>query len=602
MTTGAAQDVGDDPVDSLPRAARRRKRRTPSWGTVCLLLAPVVVLVVMAWRYRWVGDDGFINYRVVQQILAGHGPVFNRGERVEAGTSPLWILILAVADLLTPVRLEWLAVYLGIAGAASGVALATFGTYRLRPARADALTLPVGAFAFVAIPAVWTFATGGLEVGLSLAWIGGSWFCLARHGSEVRADARPDRRLLPVLLGLGPLVRPDLAIVSIGFFVALLCIDRAGGWVARVRAAAVALAIPVAFEIFRMGYYGLLVPNTALAKEASLSYFSQGWRYLDDFNRTYWLALPIALLVVLTVLAVGDAPGRLRSATGVLTITAVGVGVVLALYWIRVGGDWMHARVLLPALFCLLLPTMTVTMRGWRVLVSLGVLVWAVWCGVALRESAAGHDGIIDPRVQPVALAKGHQIVTIDDFRTIEHATIWNRLKQMAATDRSGILLFHPGRALEPLPLARRDHPPGGLVVRQLQIGMVAYATGPDVYIADALSLADPVGSHLRLVKRGRPGHEKLVPSAWVVARFGRPGIPLPVIYDGLFRGPTQLSARDVAAARAALRCGDLRDMLAAADDPLTPGRFLENLFDAPRLTTFRVNHHPVAAERAECR
>ena len=35
-----------------------------------------------------VGDDGFINLRVVSQIKAGNGPVFNAGERVEAATSP----------------------------------------------------------------------------------------------------------------------------------------------------------------------------------------------------------------------------------------------------------------------------------------------------------------------------------------------------------------------------------------------------------------------------------------------------------------------------------------------------------------------------------
>ncbi len=566
-----------------------------------MLLAPTVVLIVMAWHYRWVGDDGFINYRVVQQIRAGNGPVFNRGERVEAGTSPLWILMLALADFLTPLRLEWLAVYLGIAGAASGVALATFGTFRLRSPRDRGLLLPLGALAFVAIPAAWTYATGGLEGGLSLAWIGGSWFCLTRDGPALRLDKRPDHWFVAVLIGLGPIIRPDLAIVSLGFFVALLCINRAGGLVARFRAVGFGVAIPLAFEIFRMGYYGLLVPNTALAKEASLTYFSQGWRYLADFNDAYWLVLPVGMLLVLSVCAVTDAPGRLRSATGVLTLAALSVGFVLALYWVRVGGDWMHARVLLPALFCLLLPTMTVRVSNWQVFFAAGVMVWAVWCGFSLREPVKERHGIVDPRVSPLALAKGHQIVTIDDYRELEHATIWARLDKMAASGQSGILLYRPGTGLDPLPLARTDDRRSGLVYRSLQIGMVAYGTGPDVYIADAYGLADPVGSHLRYAKRGRPGHEKLVPSAWVVGRFGKRGTPLPEIYEGFLTPPTQLSARDVNAARAALRCGDLRDMLAAANDALTPGRFLENIFDAPRLTTFRVDEHPVSAERSEC-
>ena len=33
----------------------------------------------------------------MRQILAGHGPVFNPGERVEANTSALWTWLLAAA-------------------------------------------------------------------------------------------------------------------------------------------------------------------------------------------------------------------------------------------------------------------------------------------------------------------------------------------------------------------------------------------------------------------------------------------------------------------------------------------------------------------------
>ena len=70
--------------------------------------------------YRHVADDAVINLRVTAQLLAGNGPVFNPGERVEAVTSPLWVAVLTVSSVLTPVRLEWLAVVLGIALPSSG--------------------------------------------------------------------------------------------------------------------------------------------------------------------------------------------------------------------------------------------------------------------------------------------------------------------------------------------------------------------------------------------------------------------------------------------------------------------------------------------------
>ena len=48
----------------------------------------------------------------------------------------------------------------------------------------------------------------------------------------------------------------------------VLIIDGARGWRHDARLVAAAVAFPVAYQVFRMAYYGVLVPNTALAKEA----------------------------------------------------------------------------------------------------------------------------------------------------------------------------------------------------------------------------------------------------------------------------------------------------------------------------------------------
>ena len=45
-----------------------------------------------------------------------------------------------------------------------------------------------------------------------------------------------------------------------------------------------------------MGYFAMLVPNTALAKEAGLSRWGQGAAYAWDTLGTYWLLVPLALL------------------------------------------------------------------------------------------------------------------------------------------------------------------------------------------------------------------------------------------------------------------------------------------------------------------
>ena len=57
--------------------------------------------------------------------------------------------------------------------------------------------------------------------------------------------------------------------------------------------------LPVGYQIFRMGYYGLLVPQTALAKDASGDKWAQGFVYLANFNEPYLLWIPALLLVAL---------------------------------------------------------------------------------------------------------------------------------------------------------------------------------------------------------------------------------------------------------------------------------------------------------------
>src|SRR5262245_42885370 len=62
----------------------------------CLAVAPPTLLLIQGIVYRWVCDDAYIDFRVVGNILEGFGPVFNRDERVEAFTSPLWTGLLAL--------------------------------------------------------------------------------------------------------------------------------------------------------------------------------------------------------------------------------------------------------------------------------------------------------------------------------------------------------------------------------------------------------------------------------------------------------------------------------------------------------------------------
>ena len=82
------------------------------------------------WARRWMSDDGLIVLRTVRNLLAGNGPVFNAGERVEANTSTLWQYLITAFGWLTGARLEDVAMWLALLFTVVAAALATYSAGR----------------------------------------------------------------------------------------------------------------------------------------------------------------------------------------------------------------------------------------------------------------------------------------------------------------------------------------------------------------------------------------------------------------------------------------------------------------------------------------
>ena len=558
--------------------------------SIWLVLVPTAVLLVGAWQRRWMADDAFIHLRVVEQILHGHGPVFNVGERVEASTSPLWVIVLAIVSAPRVIGPEKAAVFLALLSTIGGVLLAAWGAGRLwhngdRPGRA--WLLPVGAAILAVLPPMWDFATSGLETGFGFLWLGACFALLARL-AEPDTATRPAAPLsLALAASLGPLIRPEFAVFTVAFVAAAMILTRR--WLVL---PAIGLAIPAVYEIFRMGYYGALVPNTAFAKEASRAWWRQGFRYFGDFAGTYWIWVPLLAAVALVTIAVlrdGLAP---RPRAVVLAAPVVG-GVGQALYIIRVGGDFMHGRLLLPGLFAVLMPVMVCRVRSavqW--LSAAAVIVWAVVCATQLRVSyVMTPDGLTDERAFYLVGTRAANPITAPDF---VHHPFHEDAVEARRMLRSGerLVAWRPtyqayGFTTAPL----RAGFPFGVAFSSDYVGVMGFVSGPEVYVVDRMGLGDTVGARIRITSRGRPGHEKDMPMAWVLGRVADPGAPLP---DGVSRPA-------VDAARAALDCGGLADLRAATTGRLTPGRFVRNLGVALRRQNFRVDRDPIVAERRLC-
>jgi arabinofuranosyltransferase len=621
-TQATPESAEPPPAADLPR---RGSRISTALRQLPILIPPLVWLY-LGWQRRWITDDGLIAARTVRQILAGNGPVFNAGERVEANTSTLWTWLLAGVTWVSHASVYAVMVDTGLVLAPLGLLLALLGARNLhRRTSPGRLYLPAGAVVVLALPPFWDFVTSGLEDSLIFCWLGLVWFLV----TGLRRESRARATWAVFLAGLSWLVRPDLALAGILFLAAIWLIVRPGRW-RTVRLLVVGGIVPLAYEIFRMGYYGLLVPNTALAKEASNTHFAVGWAYLLNFVGPYDLWLPLALLALLLPLTIGWR--RLDRAAWTVCGAAVIAAVLMSGYVVAIGGDFMHARMLLPPMFTLLLPVMVIPVsvprrtapatgpdcaastdqspaqapapaNPLRTLIPVGLclaalLAWAFTCGINWRlpqqPGVIPASGITDERAFWAARTEQRNPDVPQEYeRTIfgvatnSGSLAW-AVAQSAGSDRPPVLLFIPpgGTKLVAVPLTKLTY---SVAVPSDILGTLGAVVPLNGLAIDVHGLSYALGSHLVEGPDGRVGHEKYADPAWIVAEYtdatSVPGI----------------SSAEIAAARTALSCGGLAELQQATEAPMSWDRFWSNLADAPGLDSLRIANDPEQAEAQLC-
>ncbi|WP_083049343.1 terminal beta-(1-_2)-arabinofuranosyltransferase [Mycobacterium shinjukuense] len=585
-----------------------------------------------AWQRRWIADDGLIVLRTVRNLLAGNGPVFNVGERVEANTSTVWTYLLYAASWVGgPMRLEYVALAVAWTLSVLGVVLLMLGTARLyapslRGRRA--IVLPAGALVYIAVPPARDFATSGLENGLVLAYLGLLWWMMVCWSQPLRV--RPDGRVfiggLAFVAGCSVLVRPELALI--GGAALIMMVIAARDWRRRLLIVLAGGLLPVAYQIFRMGYYGLLVPGTALAKDAAGDKWSQGMIYLANFNRPYALWVPVVLLVPLGILLTvarrrpsfmrpALAPDYGRMARAVQSPPAVVVfmlasGLLQALYWIRQGGDFMHGRVLLVPLFCVLAPVAVIPvlmpdgkdfsretgywLAGVVGLLWLGVAGWSLWAanspGMGDDATHVTYSGIVDERrFYAQATGRAHPLTAADYLDYPRMAAV------LVALDNTpdGALLLPSGNYTQwdLVPMIPPGTAPGIPATQKPQhtvfftnLGMLGMNVGLDVRVIDQIGLANPLAAHTERLKHARIGHDKNLFPDWVIADG-----PWVKWYPGV---PGYLDQQWVAQAEAALRCPATQAVLNSVRAPLTLHRFVSNLLHSYQFTRYRIDRVPL--------
>jgi arabinofuranosyltransferase len=384
--------------------------------------------------------------------------------------------------------------------------------------------------------------------------------------------------------------------------------------------------LPVAYQIFRMGYYGLLFPGTALAKDAAGDKWSQGVIYLSNFNQPYALWVPVVLLAGLA-LAVSagrrkgirytpaPAPGPLarsvQSPAAVVAFILVS-GLLQALYWIRQGGDFMHGRVLLAPLFCLLAPVAVVPVvfpDGTRLSREAGYWLagavsalwmalagWSLWAanspGMGDDATRVTYSGIVDER-RFYAQATGHaHPLTAADY--LDYPRMRAVLVALNNTPEGALLLpsgnYDQWDLVPPISPNTPPGPPGPPqkgphTVFFTNLGMVGMNVGLDVRVIDQIGLANPIAAHTARLQHGRIGHDKNLFPDWVIADG-----PWVKWYPGV---PRYLDAQWVAQAEAALRCPATQSMLSSVRAPMGLHRFVSNFLHSYEFTKYRIDRVP---------
>jgi arabinofuranosyltransferase len=310
--------------------------------TICFWIAASVG-IWQAWTMRFVQDDAYISFRYAENLVRGHGLVWNVGERVEGYTNFLWTLLLVIPHAIGW-DVESFAIGLGLVLFTATLAVFYALTAGLTGSwiTATAATLTLGAF-----PTFAAFATGGLETQLQAFLVVVTLSVVIREIrandiSAVAAGALGTSAALAVLTRIDSvvLILPMLAVYVV------VCVSRLGWRRAFLSpATAVPLSIWSAWLAWKLAYYGAILPNSYQAKVEGLGDLTrQGARFVVSFVQAYSFYLPLACVPAGAWLAWERRIDR-RAAAAILIPLMLWTA-----YVVSVGGDFMEYRFLVSSI------------------------------------------------------------------------------------------------------------------------------------------------------------------------------------------------------------------------------------------------------------
>ena len=443
------------------------------WGTALVLLLSAYAGTVLF--DAWLSDDAYITFRVVDNVIHGYGPVYNIGERVQAFTNPLMMLIMSLLSSITR-EVYFTAIGLSVAASFAAVAILALKVARSRTLAVVAMTVLVFSASFV------SYSTSGLEnclIYLLCALFFMVFFRAERHSAR-------SLFLLTLLFALSLVNRMDTALLlapALGF---AYWRNDSVSWGRMLGTATLGMLPFVAWEAFAVAYYGFPFPNTAYAKLSTgiprIEYIVRGLTY---YKMSFWQD---PLLVAGIFAGIGAVLWMRRART---VVPLLGVLLYLA-YLVEIGGDFMRGRMLTAPLFVVMLLVVAMTPEEWeaRRIAPDRLVMAALTLLLVMNVGGLFYEGMSWNSYNPYGL--------LDDKRIYYQSTnlpLNLRLHPLERSERVLAGLAYKEAGTSPIVW------PG--------IGLVGYYAGRDIHVVDPLALTDALLARLPALENPewRVGH-----------------------------------------------------------------------------------------------
>lgn len=444
-----------------------------------LLLPPLWILV----RCAWVCDDAQITFRTIDNFFSGYGLRWNIDERVQTYTHPLWMILNCGAFLFTH-ELLITSMFLSIALTLVAAFLVIRYSQAPRGGVVFALSIVVLSKAFI------DYSSSGLENALSHLLFVIFFVIYFKRPWTGRSIL-----FLGLVTGLAMLNRMDTILLYIFPLGYLLLHERRWG---NVLLLVPGMMIMVAWEVFSLLYYGLPFPNTAYAK------LNTGIPAMEliQFGLSYLANSVITDPITLCVIACGIALPLVFRQWEHLLFSA---GTLLyILYVVKIGGDFMSGRFLTLPFIASIMVLATSAIFDRR----------KAWIGLAVPLVALG----LFPKTCPLYSGPRFGYDMLASGKTIDRWGITD--ERMFYFREFGLWV---DRRLTSLRDQSRDLGTSGARIEvRGAVGILGYWAGPNVHIVDYLALADPLLSHLPLVRNTPKENTQSVAQGWRIGHFYR--------------------------------------------------------------------------------